>query len=777
MPLRTTFRGRLRVISGMALIAIVASADVTVAAESAPPLDTASVIVEVQQKGQRVGDKMPARLAISAAEFFRDETALIDPSSIKVERIAYEGGESTVAVAARFDGTDPAADSFFYQHIGGAASNGHVVFQHIASGGLVGRYKLSVRRWIGRADEAPASPAPQLGDFDMLRYEAGPLSGIFHTKLALADWDNDGYRDILAGDGLGRITLYRRMGRDLSKFHAPTFITAGGKPLDTLWTAAPDVVDWDGDGDLDVISGEEAKGGVLYFDNVGSRDDPELTDGTPLVDRAGNAIISPHEPVAEMSFYKKDYSPCPRAVDYNGDGKLDLVLGGYVSGQMFYYENVAATAHERPRLEFRGRVVDEDRAPIDVTWCATPELADLDADGDLDLISGHIGERKDRFGWRDAPSVLYWKNVGRRGEPRWRQRPFPLEERWTRFMPDVPVPRLADWDGDGDLDMLMGARCEAFRFENVGSKTEPKFEFRERLSMPGGPFLTNFSLNAVAPCLGDINGDGMPDLLRGGSGDVPLALMTSFGNTPTFDDVGLLEAGEDTIYIPFTHGDDTTFPFLFEWDADGDLDLLLGDGDGFVWFYRNEGDAKQWQFAAGLKLKLHDGQDLCAGTPTPKEAKDFTQHSGNRVVPAPADYDGDGRPDLICSNALGKVFFYRNAGQDRFDAGVEIASGTGRCFSCPADWNADGKPDVILSWARGPMIYLNRGMGPGSAPNFDAVSAADRMPWLPMPRPMVADWDRDGDSDLLLASSYALLHFASRNFIEQGYVEARIVNE
>ena len=45
------------------------------------------------------------------------------------------------------------------------------------------------------------------------------------------------------------------------------------------------------------------------------------------------------------------------------------------------------------------------------------------------------------------------------------------------------MPRLADWDGDGDFDLLMGARCEAFRFENVGSKSKPKFEYRERLSM------------------------------------------------------------------------------------------------------------------------------------------------------------------------------------------------------------------------------------------------------------------------------------------------------
>jgi hypothetical protein len=724
----------------------------------------------------RVGNCMPARVALDFRTLLGAADARIDPQSLRLRPLDAAGRPAGGPVPVRFDDPDPKPDSFYWAYIGGGGQVGDLVFQHRQGPNETTRYLLEYSPWDPANGTVPQSPAPQIGDYDILRYNSGgPMSGIFQTKITVCDLDGDGWPDILAGDQMGRITFYRRLGADPFKFDVPRLLEAGGKPLRVNWMCAPDAIDLDGDGDLDLITSDETSG-LFVIENTGSRTSPRLTAPRPIADASGQLIRSPFKPVAEMSFFKKDYAPTPIMFDYDGDGRADLLFGGYVTGQIYYYQNVSASPKGPMSLEGRGALEDDGGRPIDVTWCAAPFFADLDDDGLPDLVSGHIAEEKSRFGWKAEPSLLFWKNTGTRSRPAWTRADLGFPSHWSDTPPDVTVPRVVDWNGDGRLDILMSGGCEIFYFENVGTPGQPRFEFRRRLNMRNGPLLLCPRFNAIAPAFGDLDGDGLPDLISGGSGDVPWSHMVAVDNAPRFEWRGYLQADGRRIYHEFRHGDDTTFPYVIDWDRDGRSDILMGDGDGYLTVYRNTGSRFEPAFASQGRLLLTSGKPLCAGEPTPDRVSDFEGHSGNRSVPAPADYDGDGDLDLICGNAWGDIFFYRNAGGGRFSPGIRIASGENRAWTCPVDWDRDGKPDVILSWSGKPRtVYLNRGIDDHGVPRFEIVEIKG-MPWIPHPRPFAIDWDRDGDDDIVWCSSYSVLHFASRDFIEHGYLEAVVDN-
>ncbi len=543
-------------------------------------------------------------------------------------------------------------------------------------------------------------PRPQFididddGDLDLfLQEEAGEVG--FHENtgtprnpkfewrtdnfdsLEVGDWyrfvdiDSDGDFDLLTERRYSRVRYYRNDGTA----HSPHFVMAedtlrdvDGEPVFSDRQNNPNVADIDCDGLYDLFIGR-LDGSVTRYelDHIDGQGIPRFRfvedrfQGISIVAQFGSM-----HGANGLAFF-----------DFDGDGDLDFFWGDFFEAGLLLIENTGTC--ETPNLH--GKPVRFPlNDPVETSGYNVPVFTDLDGDGDQDLVMAVLGGAFDP-NRTSADNLYYFRNDSTSG--------FRLVTR--RYLKDIDVgtesyPAIADLDGDGDLDLMVANKIDPqFRqssrltiFRNVGSRDNPAF--REEEPMVLGTYYH------YAPALGDLDNDGDLDMLLG-TWNKGVSLFWNVGSPQAPDFVESVPS-----YIKLTRGSNSA-PELADFDADGDLDLLVGEASGSLNYYRNDGTRTEPSFV--LVSDEFQGIDV-----------------GRRSVPRAIDLDGDADLDLVVASESGETFVYVNEGGP---TNPLFVADTAKTFDLPffatpvfADLDGDGDPDLISGGSGGGLVFYER---------------------------------------------------------------------
>lgn len=273
-------------------------------------------------------------------------------------------------------------------------------------------------------------------------------SGCMGCFPRLVHWDGDGLKDLLVGQSDGTIKIFLNVGTE----EEPVFdggqdimVGSGGMGvfrLDVGSRATPSLVDWNGDGALDLVSGAY-DGRIHVFANDCNDTMPPCFDSSSVI---GELILEDEGALAVPGSRSS-----PVVVDLDGDGLHDL-LAGNTYGQILFYANIGTAA--APAFSGYTAVTSEGQA-IDLAGSARsrPDVCTWTGDGHFgpkdgywDLLVGS-GDGKVRL-YRGIPMAGDFDTDGDIDVDDLRT----FMEAWRH--PDPPADSLADLNGDGVLDYL-----------------------------------------------------------------------------------------------------------------------------------------------------------------------------------------------------------------------------------------------------------------------------------------------------------------------------------
>ena len=546
--------------------------------------------------------------------------------------------------------------------------------------------------------------------------------------VLMRDFNGDGAADIFASAGdegvsgikvfrgffdNGRLNFERMNFYGLAQYNILTFPLSNGFQTNIEVTNIdyPVVDDIDNDSDLDILSFDGGGSHVVWYRNRsvengygidslsftieddcwGGFKESGLSPEITLSDIPGECTIGqPQNPVVD----ERHAGSTLLTFDEDNDIDKEIVIGDLISPNLVRLNNAGVL--DEAWMNEQDITYPSYDIPLDINFPAAFYL-DVDFDGAKDLIASP-NETNNSPNYEVA---WFYKNTNTTESPVF---DFQQKDFLTETMIDLgenAYPAIADVTGDGLLDLVVGnvgyfqndgtLEAALFLFENTGTATEPAFTMIDNDWLGFNQYSS--VTYAFQPTFGDLDNDGDLDLLVGeNSGWLFYAENTAGAGNPMVFSAVIPHWQEINV-------GQRSSPTIADLNADGKPDLVIGERNKFLNFYPNQGTATNPVFQPSPDDPVNDS--FFGEITATSISGAVTAFSTPLLVPF------DDKFRLFFGNEEGRIWQYDNIGGDVSGAFLQTSNFVGMMDEgretalAAADLNADGFLDFVIGNRRG----------------------------------------------------------------------------
>ena len=478
----------------------------------------------------------------------------------------------------------------------------------------------------------------------------------------------------------------------------------------------PTFADVDFDGDIDILTFKQSGGYVEFhrnmsMENYGNCDHLEFVLETDcwgeffeglneydLNSCSSSTIIQNEE--QRSTFVARHSGSSSLALDIDGDNDMDLVLGDVSFNNLNLLINNGDSQYSTiGQVNQVFPIGNGSTTSAYIESFPAAFLADVNNDNARDLIvSPNTNNNAEDF-----ESVMLFINNGTEGNPSYQFYQSNFLQDNTLDFGTAAYPAVLDYNNDGLMDLIVGnygyyqgnnPSSQLALLRNIGSQEEPHFEVVDRdfanISQIALDTALNISVSGLSPAFADLDGDNDEDLILGDSN----GRIHYFKNNANPESVPQFEL-ENVNFFGIDINQYAS-PFLFDFNQDGLFDLVIGRVDGTLSYAQNNGTIAVPVF----DVLIDNFGDVSV-----------SNNDGSYGFSKPFVYKEGGEIQLLVASESGRIYHYQNISNNlngTFDLvndyfhSIDEGKNSAIVF---VDLTNDNKRDLVLGMQSGGLLY------------------------------------------------------------------------